>query len=237
MKRYFKRVLVFIAAFLILLLGAGLLYYYPMLIMPSVKTGRVPNADIYTANAMSAVYLINTNNGYIMIDAGLSVKGLQKSLNEVMIDPDDVRWIFLTHSDGDHVNGLTLFPNAAVYMNEDELQLINGSAKRSIFGGTSMPSGFDISKINTLNNNQELLFNEVKIKCIKAPGHTLGSMVYLVNDKFLFTGDVLMIKKSNNTVHPYSMDKKSSTQTIEQLKAIIENSSIIFTSHYGLIFN
>ena len=237
MKKKLKKVLMVIIATVILFLGVGLIYYYPMLLMPSVETGRVPNTDIYTVNAMGAVYLIKTDSGYMAIDAGLSAKGLQASLNEVMIDPNDIKWVFLTHSDGDHVNGLTLFPNAEIYMSEDEFLLINGTAKRSIFGGTSMPSGIDITKINLLSNNQELLFNGVAIECIKAPGHTPGSMVYLVEDKYLFTGDVLMLKNGNKNVHPYSMDKRISTQTIEQLKEIIDDSLIILTSHYGLYYN
>ena len=202
--------------------------------MPSVKTGQISNTNVYTLDAMSAVYLIKTDSGYIMIDAGLSLKKLQASLKEVMIDPKDVKWILLTHSDGDHVSGLTLFQNAGIYMNEDELQLLKGTTKRNVFGGTVMPPGIDVDKINLLSDGQELLFNGVSIQCIKAPGHTTGSMVYRVDGKYLFTGDVLKIKDGNISVHPYSMDKELSKKTIEQLKGIIETSSIVITSHYGL---
>ena len=205
-----------------------------MIVMPAVKTGQIPNTNVYTLNAMSAVYLIGTDNGYIMIDAGLSLKKLQASLKEVIIDPDDVKWIFITHSDGDHVSGLTLFQNAQIYMNEDELPLINGKAKRAIFGGNTMPSGVDIDKINLLSDGQELLLNGTKIQCIKAPGHTIGSMVFLVDSKFLFTGDVFKIKDGNKSVHPYSMDTELSKKTIMQLEKNINNYSIILTSHYGL---
>ena len=234
MKKIIKRVLLVIGAIFIFLVSTGLSYYYPMLVMPPVKTGKVPDTNVSTVNAMSAVYFIETNGGYIMIDAGLSIKKLQASLKEVMIDPSDVKWILLTHSDGDHVTGLTLFPNAEIYMNEDELQLINGTTKRNIFGGTVMPSGIDVEKINLLFDGQVLQFNGVNIQCIKAPGHTTGSMVYRVDGKYLFTGDVLKIKNGKMSVHPYSMDKKLSKKTIEQLMGIIENSSIVMTSHYGL---
>jgi glyoxylase-like metal-dependent hydrolase (beta-lactamase superfamily II) len=200
--------------------------------MPRVETSQIPNTNIYTLNAMSAVYLYKTDNGYIMIDAGLSTKELQVSFEEVKIDPNDIKWIFLTHSDGDHVGGLTLFPNAEVYISEDEIPLINGIAKRTIFGGTSMPSGIDINKIIQLSDGQELLFNGVKIECIKAPGHTIGSMVYLIDGKYLFTGDTIKIKNGIAINHPYSMDTNLNRKTIEQLMSKI-NHSIIFTSHYG----
>jgi glyoxylase-like metal-dependent hydrolase (beta-lactamase superfamily II) len=234
MKKNIKWVLLVIATIVVLFLGFGLYYYYPMLAMPSVKPGQVFNTNIYTVNAMSAVYFIKTDSGYIMIDAGLSTKMLQASLAEAMINPNDVKWIFLTHSDGDHVQGLTLFPNALIYMSEDELPLINGTAKRSIFGGNAMPSGIDIEKIALLIDGQEVLFNGLKIESIKAPGHTIGSMAYLIDGKYLFTGDVGKVKNGNKNVHPYSMDTGLSKKTIEQLKESIDNCLIVFTSHYGI---
>ena len=237
MKKIGKRVLFVILAIIILLIIPGLYYYYPMIMMPPVKTDQVPDTNVYTVDAMSAVYLIKADSEYIMIDAGLSSDKLLKSIKEVRIDPNDVKWVFLTHSDGDHINVLTLFQNAEIYMNEDEFPLINGTAKRMVFGGNKMPSGIDIDKINLLFDGQELIFNGIKIQCIKAPGHTIGSMVYLIEGKYLFTGDVLKIKDGNKTVHPYNMDKELSKKTIEQLNGTINNCSIILTSHYGLYFN
>ena len=204
-----------------------------MLLMPRVETGQIPDTNIYTLNAMSAVYLVKTDDGYIMIDAGLSPKALQASLEKAMIEPNEIKWIFITHSDGDHIGGLTLFPNAEIYMSKDELPLINGTAKRNIFGGTSLPSGIDIGKINLLVDGQELILNGVRIKCIKAPGHTIGSMVYFIDGKYLFTGDVIKIKNGKISSHPYSMDTELNKKTIEQLIKNI-NWSIILTSHYGV---
>ena len=168
-----------------------------------------------------------------MIDAGLNMKNIENSLKEENINTNDVKWIFLTHSDGDHVAGLSLFPNATIYMSKEELSLINGTMKRTFLGGNTMPSGVDINKIITLSNGQELLFGGIKVKCILAPGHTIGSMLYLIDDRYLFTGDAFKVKDKNISVHPYTMDKKLSKETIEKLRGTITDSQMVITAHYG----
>jgi len=233
MNKIFKRVLLVVVSIIILIIGAGLFYYFPMFLMPHVETSHVPDTDVYVLNAMSAVYLIKTGNGYIMIDAGLNTKTLQKSLNEFMIDPQNIKWIFLTHSDGDHTGGLSLFPNADIYMSEDEFSLINGTAKRTIFGGNTMPSEIDIHQINLFQDGQEYMINGVKIVCIKTPGHTIGSTVYLVDDQYLFTGDAIKNRDGKTSVHPYSMNAGLSKETIDRIMKNIKWSTIL-TSHYGI---
>ena len=100
-----------------------------------------------------------------------------------------------------------------------------------------MPVGIDINKIIPLSNGQELSFDETKVKCINAPGHTIGSMLYLADDKYLFTGDAFMIKNGSISVHPFTMNADQSMKTIEQCKEIINSCSIILTSHYGFKVN
>ena len=227
-----------IIAIIILLTGAGLYFAFPLLIMAPAETGQISNTNIYAVkNAINTVFFIKTDDSYIMIDAGSNLNKIKTSLKEANINFDDVKRIFLTHSDYDHTAALTLFPNADIYMSEDELPLINGAVKRNLFGGNKMPVGIDIDKIILLSNGQKLLFNGTKVECVKAPGHTNGSMLYLVDNQFLFTGDAFKISNKNISVHPFTMDKKLSKKTIDQLSEIINNSSIVLTSHYGLIFN
>ena len=235
MKKIVKRVLLGIVAIFILLAGVGLFYGYPMLLMNPAGTGQIPNTNIFAVkNDMVSAYLIKTNSGYIMIDAGSDPKKFEISLKKAVIDTNDVKWIFLTHSDFDHVAALSLFPNAEIYMSEDELALINGTMKRTIFGKNILPSGVGIDKIILLADGQELSFNGTKVECIKAPGHTTGSMLYLIDDKYLFTGDAFKITNGDMSVHPYSMDAELCKKTIEQLKEIVNNCSIVLTAHYGI---
>ena len=219
---------------IILLIGAGLYYASPLSKMKPVKTGQIPGTNIYAVrNAIVTVYLLKTDNGYILVDAGLNASQLEKSLKEAGINIDDVKWVLLTHSDSDHTAALNLFPNAAIHMSKDELPLINGTMKRNFFGGNKMPPGISLDKIGLLADGQELSFGGTNAKCISAPGHTNGSMLYLIDSKYLFTGDALMVNNGNIGVQPFAMDKELNRKTIERLRDTIENSSFVFTSHYG----
>ena len=238
MKKSVKWILIAAAAVIVLFLAFALISNYPLLSMSPAKTGQIPGTDIYAVkNVFTTVYFIRTDNGYILIDAGTSAKKLAASMKDTGLDTGDVKWIFLTHSDGDHVAALSLFPNAVIFMGEDELQLINGTAKRSGSGGNSIPAGIDINKIELLQDTQELLCGMTTVECIKAQGHTLGSSLYLVDGKYLFTGDAFKIKDSVVDVHPFTMDAELAGKTIERLAGIVKGSSLVLTAHYGYFDN
>jgi len=222
----------------ILLIGAGLYYASPLLKMNPVKTGQIPGTNIYAVkNAIVTVYLIKTDSGYILVDAGSNAAQLENSLRKAGINIDDVKWILLTHSDSDHTAALTLFPNAAIHMSKDELPLINGTMKRAFFGGNKLPSEINIEKITLLTDGQELLFGGANVKCISAPGHTDGSMLYLADNRYLFTGDVFMIGNGKIGVHPFAKSRELNRKTIERLSETIDGASIVLTSHYGYMNN
>ena len=237
MKKGVKWLLLIVAAVFVLFVGVLLLSIFPMLTMNPAETGQIIDSNVYAVrNKMNTVYFIKTDSGYIIIDAGSDYKKLETLLREIKIDKNDVRWVFLTHSDYDHVDGLALFQNAEIYMSEDELQMIDGTIKRNFFGKNKIPEGVDINKIIHLQDGQELLFNGIKIKCIKAPGHTNGSMAYLVDGQYLFTGDAFKYKNGTISIHPFTMDAGIAEKTIEKLNRIISDNFIVLTAHYGLYY-
>jgi glyoxylase-like metal-dependent hydrolase (beta-lactamase superfamily II) len=234
MKKIIKWVLIAAAAVVVVFAGIVLYNFYPIMTMVPAPTGGIPNTNIYAVrNVSNSVNFIKTDSGYIMVDAGSNPKKMEKSLKETGLDPNNVKWILLTHSDYDHVGLLTLFPNAVIYMSEDELPLIDGKVKRNATGYNSLPSGIDINKIVLLSEGRELLFSGVKVECIKAPGHTNGSMAYLMDGKYLFSGDAFKVVNGVTGVHPYTMDEEIAEKSINKLKEISAKCSLILTAHYG----
>jgi glyoxylase-like metal-dependent hydrolase (beta-lactamase superfamily II) len=189
MKKKAKIMAIIMSTVLILSIGVLVIYFLPIFLMLSPKGGYIPDTNIYVAKDRGGAYFVKTNDGYIMIDAGLNIKNIENSLKKANINTNDVKCILLTHSDGDHVAGLTLFPKANIYMSKDELPMINGTIRKSFFGYNSLPDGINTDEIITLSNGQELLLNGTKINCISAPGHTTGLMMYLVDARYLFSGD------------------------------------------------
>ncbi|MCV0392707.1 MAG: MBL fold metallo-hydrolase [Nitrosopumilus sp.] len=63
-------------------------------------------------------------------------------------------------------------------------------------GATMFESGHEIWDRNTnlLKDGDEILFGDSKIKVIHTPGHTPGSLCYLIDQKYVFTGDILFIE-------------------------------------------
>ena len=45
-----------------------------------------------------------------------------------------------------------------------------------------------------LDDKQEIAFGKSKLRVIHTPGHTPGSLCYVVDDKYVFTGDILFVE-------------------------------------------
>ena len=97
----------------------------------------------------------------------------------------------------DHVGAVEadspgLFRSAKLYIGEIENRYLTGEVRRKVI--------YHLYKLPqvTINNEKVLLhdgetfeIDGIKIECFLVPGHTWGHMAYLIDDKYLFTGDTL----------------------------------------------
>jgi hypothetical protein len=58
-------------------------------------------------------------------------------------------------------------------------------------------------------------------------------MAYLVDNIYLFTGDIAKVNGKNFEVHPFSEDKDVEDTILKSLKNMLYANSVVLTSHYG----
>jgi hydroxyacylglutathione hydrolase len=220
-----------IAVMIIFAAGYFLVIRHEMKKMHTVETGQVTDHIYALKDSFVNAYLIGSpDSGYIMVDAGKKIETIKAALSSLNIDPANVKALFLTHTDGDHVGAMPLFPNAVIFLSRQEEQLINGETGRFfVFGNKISRKDYKL-----LDDGQVINLPGISIKGILSPGHTPGAMCYLVNEKYLFTGDVLSLKNGKvNEFNKYiNMDQKADLKSIDRLSHLA-GVEYILTAHYG----
>ena len=234
-KKAGKRLFIALIAVILLSLAAASFTLMSITAMTPAPTGQISNSGIYSVkNESNSMFFIRSDNGYILIDASSSLDKVKASLAGEGINPLDVSHLLLTHSDYDHVDALELFENAAIYIDENEMPLLNKEVKRNFFqNGNSLPEGISPDDLILLKDGQILNLDGVAIECFETPGHTTGSMSYIVGGRFIFTGDAVKIEKGVIGIHPFTMDKKLAEQSAQRIFEIKDNYELIITAHYG----
>jgi hydroxyacylglutathione hydrolase len=176
-------------------------------------------------------FIYKNNDHYVCFDTGFIKSLIKKRLQGLGIDPQKITHLFLTHSDFDHTAGLDLFKKARIYISSAEEPMITRKKAR-MFG---LIYNSKIKRpYHLLNDHDVVSVGSIEIRAIATPGHTLGSMSYLVNGSILFTGDTF--KLVNHKVYPLrryiNMNTEQQKRSIEKL-ARLDHVGIACTSHTG----
>jgi glyoxylase-like metal-dependent hydrolase (beta-lactamase superfamily II) len=242
MNKVLKRVLIIIGiVFGVVILTFGGLFLklnHEMSGFSPMETGRVEDNIFVVKDGFANFFIIQDGTQYIVIDAGMDQKIITLELEKLGVNSNNVTALFLTHTDSDHIGGSALFSNAKLYVAKEELPMINGEKTKFVrmFSnpGNSMPRNDFIF----LEDREVVQVGNLKIQGILVPGHTTGMMAYLVNDKYLFTGDILCLNEGKITPIPKFFDMDH-TQAVESMEIIrrIPAAEYIFTSHWGYTDN
>jgi len=182
-----------------------------------------------------SIYLVRSNDGYIAFDAGMRPASVRTELHKLGIDPTSIRHLFLTHSDTDHVGGLPAFPAAAVYFPEEEVAMITRKVPR--FFGFIYSRDFG-RPYRTVADGEVISLGDTAIKCISTPGHTAGSMSFLVNDSVLIVGDEFNLKDGKAVLDRAMIATNNSQRRESILKlARIPHVDHLCTMHSGYTDN
>jgi len=87
----------------------------------------------------------------------------------------------------------------------------------------------------TFDKEDELIVGNIHLKCYSTPGHTPGSAIYLLGDKYVFTGDSLI--QNTPTILRFKESDKAQYETVTRpfLKSLDKN-MLVFPGH-GEPFN
>jgi len=180
------------------------------------------------------MFLMRTNKGFIAIDSGFQDAIIRKGLAYNNIQPEDVKAVFITHSDIDHQNAAEVFTKAQFYFPEKELEMIENKIPRLSYL-PFIKNSVCLKYYITVNDNDSFWIDNLKVQCISLPGHTLGSMGYIIDGRYLFSGDAFRIKNGKITVPNlklFVMDLNEMKKSIEKV-CKLKGVQYIFTSHSG----
>lgn len=177
--------------------------------------------------ATVSTFLMKVEGEYILFDAGLGDFGgqLATHLNEMGVNPDDIKLVYLTHLHVDHISGLVkksetgfekVFKNAAVFVGQVErdawMNMEKNDLQKAILGVYG-------DSLHLFAFGDKLPHD---VEAIDAIGHTPGHTVFR-HGELLVIGD-LMHGYALQINHPeinsnYDIDKEKS---IESRKKILE---------------
>jgi hydroxyacylglutathione hydrolase len=196
-----------------------------------IETGRIAH-NLYAVRTGTVNFFIySANPGLVCIDAGFRKNSIIRELSRLGIHASNVTHLFLTHSDFDHVEGASAFERAEIYLSRDEEQMITRQKARML----RFVYNPKINRpLHLLDDNEVVLVGSTSIRAISTPGHTAGSMSYLIDGSILFVGDTF--KLIDNRVYPkrryINMNTEQQKASIRRL-AQLERVRLACTAHNG----
>jgi cyclase len=172
------------------------------------------------------------DKGVIVVDAKTTPAGGKELLDDIAkITPKPVTAVILTHSDGDHVNGLASFPAGITIIAHENNKKEQEAALAA--GGRGAPPADHLPTQVVSKNKENLKIDGVKVEVLHwAPAHTSGDLVvYLPGEKIVFTGDIIATQRPDPLIH---LEKNGSSEGwITTTKGIAALDADLFVPGHG----
>jgi glyoxylase-like metal-dependent hydrolase (beta-lactamase superfamily II) len=173
-------------------------------------------------------------NGVVAIDAKTTPAAAKEMLEDIAkITPKGVTHVILTHSDGDHVNGLAAFPSGlTIIAHENNKKEQEGALATG--GRGAPPADHQPTRLVT-KTKEAMTLDGVKIELHHwANAHTGGDLtVYLPEQKVVFTGDIAATNHPFARIHTEAGKNGSSAGWIESMKGMLALDADTYITGHG----
>jgi cyclase len=174
--------------------------------------------------------IIIGNSGVIVVDVKTTTAGATELLADIAkITPKPVTTAIVTHSDGDHVNGLQSFPKGVTIIAQENCKTEMQAAPNAQAGGALA----DRMPTRTVKKKEDLTIEGVHLRLLHfAPAHTSGDlMVYLPDDKVMLTGDIIATQTAYPAIH---LEKNGTTDGwITTVRGMLATDATTFIPGHG----
>lgn len=204
-------------------------------------------------------WLLKSSKGRnILVDAGF-LDSTHSSRNYIRPDSmlmqlglkiRDISDIIITHPHYDHISGITLFPEARIWMQHDDYDYFIGPAWLEKGDNRGFEKG-DVENIKSVNANGRLRLvkgDNIEImpgiKAFIGSKHTFENQYLIVNanagkDKVLLASDAIWFNLNLDKELPVSicMDPVQYVRAIKRIKTLAENPDLIIAGHDNSVFS
>lgn len=194
-------------------------------------------------------YLIDTGDEVILVDTGIpagtpeenpdensvaftghDIQSYMDALAGLGYKPEQVTKILLTHRHVDHSGELRSFPNAKVYVNQEELDAAELHGLENLVPVTFTDGAyFNFPESQTISDG---------IHFIKAKGHTKGNSIVIVEIDGLFYmihGDITYVDEAlyENKLSVVFDDLTAARETLDRVREFISNHPTVYCSTHS----
>jgi N-acyl homoserine lactone hydrolase len=185
-------------------------------------------------------YLIRHDKGLVLWDTGIPdsvaampdgmvvangaityrrAKTLASQLEQIGVKPADVTYVALSHTHGDHVGNIALFPTSTV--------LIQGAEYDWAMAGPAKPTFVATQKIEKLVGDRDV-FGDGTVKIVSTPGHTPGHQSLLVQlpktGWLLLSGDAVHFQDNwtHKRVPSMNFNRDQTLASLKRIESLLE---------------